>query len=221
MSKLFFPKGTLIEVVGNVASGKTTLAKLLPTLTNLSYQDTDLFEENPFMLPSVKNPKRWVFTEELYFIYLRAKKIPEVNKLLKRKALVLDQGFHMPLYMYTDNRLRQKQMTYDEWRFIHELFNILYSNAPKPQIVIYLEGPIKELERRMNKRGRDGYRAHEKMYTNSYLRRLDIGLKEYIESAKLKKSGCKTLITYNFEKQTFETWGKPQNDLIGILRHLL
>lgn len=220
MSKLIFEKGTLVEVVGNVASGKTTVSKQLPKFTNLTYQDTDLFENNPFMIPSVTNPKRWVFTEELYFYYLRAKKIPDVLKALKKTPLVLDQGFHMPLFMYTDNRLRQKQMTHDEWRFIRNLFAHLTHEAPIPDIVIHLDLPVMELTKRMDKRGREKEREHEKLYTDKYLKQLNKGLVEYVESIKQNKI-TKSVVVYNFKKKSFETTGKPQGQLIDILEPLL
>lgn len=220
MNKLEFPKGTLVEIVGNVASGKTTLSKLLPQFTNLIYQDTDLFENNPFMVPSVVDPKRWVFTEELYFYYLRSKRIPEVLKALNKSPLVLDQGFHMPLFMYTDNRLRQKHMTRHEWEFIHKLFDHLTSEAPTPEIVIYLDVPIPELSRRMDIRGRVKERKHEKLYTDLYLKQLNRGLLDYVESMKTNKK-TKSVIVFNQKKLLFETTGKKQEKLIDILEHLL
>lgn len=220
MGKLIFPSQTLVEVVGNVASGKTTLSKKLPQLTNLSYQDTDLFENNPFLIPSVTDPKRWVFIEELYFYYLRSKKIPEVVKALKKSPLVLDQGFHMPSYMYTDNRLRQKQMTRDEWIFLRELFGHLTKDAPIPDIVIFLDIPTTILSKRMDVRGREKEREHEKLYTDEYLSQLNIGLIEYIETMK-KNKNCKSVIIFNYNKKSFKTVGEPQKELIDILKLLV
>ncbi len=220
MGKILFPQKTVVEVVGNVASGKTTLSKKLPQFSNLTYQDTDLFENNPFMIPSVTDPKRWVFTEELYFYYLRSKKIPEVLSALKKTPLVLDQGFHMPSYMYTDNRLRQNQMTRDEWEFMRELFNHLTHKAPIPQIVIYLDVPVFELSRRMDIRGREKEREHEKLYTNTYLKQLNVGLLEYVEGMKKNKRN-KTVITFDHKSHSFKTFGEPQKELIDILEPLV
>lgn len=220
MGKILFPPKTVVEVVGNVASGKTTLSKKLPRLSNLKYQDTDLFENNPFMIPSVTDPKRWVFTEELYFYYLRSKKIPQVLAALKKSPLVLDQGFHMPSFMYTDNRLRQNQMTRDEWEFMRELFKHLTINAPIPQIVIFLDVPVTELSKRMDVRGREKEREHEKLYTNAYLEQLNVGLLEYVE--RMKKNGKnKSVITFDYKKRSFTTSGKPQKEIIDILELLV
>jgi deoxyadenosine/deoxycytidine kinase len=214
MKKLFFPEGTLLEVVGNVASGKTTLAKKLPKVTNLKYQDTDLFENNPFLIPSVENPKRWVFTEELYFYFLRSKRIPEVVSSLKKNPIILDQGFHMPSYMYTNNRLKQGHMTKEEWNFINGLFEVLTKEAPVPNAIIFLDVPIQELTRRMNGRGRKGKREHEKLYTGEYLKQLNIGLLEYI--SQMKKEG-KSILTYDYKKNEIRAEGKKIPGLEKII----
>ncbi len=214
MKKYLFTKKTLVEVVGNVASGKTTLSRKLPSVTNLKYQDTDLFENNPFMIPSVEDPKRWVFTEELYFYYLRSKKLPEVLKALKKSPLVLDQGFHMPSFMYTNNRLRQGHMTNDEYNFINDLFVALTKDAPIPDIVVFLDVPITELTKRMDKRGRNADREHEKLYTKEYLEQLNQGLLEYIGQM---KNTAKSVIVYSKLKDKIESFGDQNESLEKII----
>jgi deoxyadenosine/deoxycytidine kinase len=220
MPLLNFAPKTLIEIVGNVASGKTTLAKKLPQKTNLTYVDTDLFEDNPFLNPSVEDPKRWSFAEELYFFYLRAKKIPTVLQKLKKQAIVLDQGFHMPFYMYVYNRYRQKHITKIEWDFLHELFSYLYLQAPIPNIVVFLDIPINELLKRMEIRGKKNKREHELLYTKEYIKQLNTGLLGYVERMKQTRK-CKSVIVYNYKNKTFTTFGKEQPKLIDVLKPLL
>lgn len=217
-TKITFQKGTMVEVVGNVASGKTTLSKQLSKVTNLRYQDTDLFENNPFMVPSVEDPKRWVFTEELYFYYLRSKKVPEVIRALKKYPLVLDQGFHMPSFMYTNNRLKQGHMTKDEFNFINDLFEILMKDAPIPDTVIFLDIPVDELSRRMDRRGRIDDREHEKLYTDAYLSQLNIGLLEYIDQM---KKMAKSIIIYNQSKDSINTFGYKNVALENVIYDLI
>jgi len=220
MQKLSFPKKTVIEVIGNVASGKTTLTRKLPKVCNLKYTDIDLFEANPFLELAEKLPNRWVFTSELYFDLLRSKQIPKVLKELSKSPLILDQGFHMPFYMYKENRHRQKNMTDLEWDFTELLHEKLLSSAPVAQIIIFLNIPLDTLITRMNKRGKKGLRKHEKLYTRRYLEQLQIGLEKYVHIMK-KDKRCKTIITYDHTTNSINTFGEGQHKLVAILSSIL
>ena len=217
-NRVRFSDNTLVEVIGNVASGKTTLAKKLPEYTNLAYADIDLFEENPFMVPSVEDPTRWVFTEEVYFDFLRSKQIPKVLEELKHTPLVLDQGFHMPFYMYTINRYKQKHMTEKEWEFAQKLHSHLLEGAPVASTAVFLDVPVDVLLQRMNARGRKDEREHEKLYTREYLTQLEVGLREYV---KTYIDANKMVITYNQHENSFTSYGNPHNEFVDLLRSLI
>lgn len=111
-------------------------------------------------------------------------------------------------------------MTRDEWEFMRELFNHLTHTAPIPHIVIFLDVPVPELSKRMDIRGREKEREHEKLYTNAYLEQLNVGLLEYVEGMK-KNENNKSVITFDYKTRSFKTSGKPQKELIGILELLV
>lgn len=109
-------------------------------------------------------------------------------------------------------------MSKEEFDFINDLFSILTKNAPIPDIVIFLDVPTKELSRRMDKRGRIADREHEKLYTNEYLKQLNIGLLEYVE--KMKQAG-KTVIVYNQSKNTIASFGVVSVKLEKLILKLI
>lgn len=213
MSIAVFKPGTLIEVIGNVASGKTTFAKKLAELSNLKDVDVDLFWKNPFMELCAKDPERWSFAQELNFIYNRYTQIKPVKERLKNEALVLDHGFHVQFYMYSKNRLRQGTVTQAEWDFLETMQNHFMENAPEPQITLHLQEPVEELTRRMDLRGR----PFEKHYQDEYLPQLQVGIDEYLDHI-IEENRRETIITYSASQQKLETRGKEQPELNKLLK---
>lgn len=172
---IFFPKGTIIEVIGIVASGKTTLAKRMSRASNLHYVDVDLYVQNPFLSFSLSRPEKYAFLTNLHFSFERSKKIKKIRTLLKNEPAVIDQGFDMGFHIYTKNHYIQKWIPYLEYQFLTELHNFFMKDAPKIHTTICLNPPVDRIYERIRKRGRD----FEKLYSKKSLSQLKERLEEY------------------------------------------
>lgn len=174
MARQFFH----LNIIGSIASGKTTAAKILSQSLKAYLVDADLFEENPFLELFVKDMPRWAFASELYFTRLRLQKVKEIENKIKRQHVMVDAGLLMSTYIYCRNHLIQGTMTAAEWQFYLDLVNDLKTKAMDPHLVIYLKTSPRTQLQRIKARGRD----FETAYTFKYLAQLTDRLEELIES---------------------------------------
>lgn len=172
---MLFPANYNIEILGNIAAGKSTLSRSIAKISSFAYVDCEVYSKNPFLPLATKSPKRWAFTTELNFSYERAKKIPHVLKLMQSEALVLDSGFDMGHFVYAKASHLIKDLTDDEWKFLTELHQKLIIHAPQIHASIFIDVPIDILIKRMWDRGR----AHEQNYSKKYLEDAQERIEEY------------------------------------------
>ncbi len=167
-----------LTVIGSIASGKTTAAKILSQSLQGHLVDADLFEENPFLPLYVKDMPRWAFASELYFTRLRLKKLQEINKLVNLQPVIVDAGLIMSTHVYCKNHLIQGTMTAAEWQFYLDLVDDLKTKVINPDLVVYLKASPQTQISRIKSRGRQ----FEQAYTLKYLAQLTDRLEELIES---------------------------------------
>jgi len=167
-----------ITIIGSIASGKTTAAKILAQALKAHLVDADLFEENPFLELYVKDMPRWAFASELYFTRLRLQKVKEVLDKSKDHSVIVDAGLLMSTYVYCKNHLIQGTMTAAEWQFYLTLINDLKTKIKDPDLIIYLKTSPETQLKRIKNRGRD----FEAAYKFKYLAQLTDRLEELIES---------------------------------------
>ena len=205
-------KSKIIEVIGIVASGKTTLSKKLATLLQMEYVDIDLYLDNPILTSVSSNRERFSFVTGLHFSYERSKKIQDVQKLMKKRSVILDQGFDMGLYTYSANAFQQKLMTKEEYEFLVTLHKDFMKDSPIIDTTIILDPSIESIFSRIKNRGRE----HEKQYSAQYIRGLMAEFHKYINVLQSGRSR-KTVIICSSNKEIY-TIGKKQEKLVTILK---
>ena len=170
------PKNLLIEIIGNVAAGKTTLAKKLAPKMKAKYLDIDLFVKNPFLPLSAHDRSRWIFTSHLFFSFDRSRQINRVKKQLQKTPVILDQGFQMGFFVYTRNAYQQKYMTAAEYKLLSAIHHSLMQPIPLPDLTIILLPTFRQIKNRIIQRNRD----YEKKYSDDYVQGLNQQLEKYV-----------------------------------------
>lgn len=151
-----------IVVEGPIGVGKTTLAQRLAR----SF-DTELLleqaEDNPFLGRFYRNPRAAALQTQLFFLFQRAGQVQELRQAdLFRPVRVAD------FLMEKDRLFARLTLDDDEYRLYEQVYEHLTIDAPRPDLVIYLQAPLEVLMARIAKRARD----YESAIDSSYLERL-------------------------------------------------
>jgi len=136
-----------IAIEGAIGVGKTTLAKRLATTFNY---DTLLeeAEKNPFLERFYQDRARHALPTQLFFLFQRAQQIQSLRQDdLFQPVRVAD------FLIEKDPLFAQVTLDDDELDIYQQVYKQLIIDAPKPDLVIYLQAPIDTLLRRIKQRG--------------------------------------------------------------------
>lgn len=153
-------KYNYIAIEGNIGAGKTTLANMLCKTFSARVLHEE-FEENPFLAKFYEDSERYGFQVELSFLADRYKQLSktEAGPDLFQERVIADFALFKSLVF------AQHNLTGDEYSLFNNLFQIMFTNLPKPELVIYLHLNIEKLFRNIANRGR----RYEKTINSEYL----------------------------------------------------
>jgi len=136
-----------IAVEGPIGVGKTTLAKRLARSFNY---DTLLeqAEDNPFLERFYQDRKAGALPTQLYFLFQRAKQIQEI-----RQGDMFQQVRVADFLIEKDQLFAQVTLDDEELKLYQMVYQQLTIDAPRPDLVIYLQAPTDVLLERVQRRG--------------------------------------------------------------------
>ncbi len=160
MSTVTLPRYIAIE--GPIGVGKTSLARRIAA----DFEGELLLEgaeENPFLERFYKNPRHAALPTQLFFLFQRAQQMQS----LRQNDLFAP--VHVADFLLEKDRLfAQLNLDDDELRLYEQVYASLTPDAPRPDLVIYLQAPVEVLLERVQRRGR----AAERFIESNYLQRL-------------------------------------------------
>ena len=162
-----------IAIEGNIGAGKTTLCHRLTAQFDCRLV-LEQFTDNPFLPFFYRQPERYAFPVELFFMAERHKQLQEhfAQPDLFRTFTVADYFFVKTL-LFAKNNLGE-----EEFRLFQQLFKVLNATFPKPDLLIYLHRPVEILLRQIHKRGRD----IERNISPAYLEDIQNAYLEYLKT---------------------------------------
>jgi len=161
-----------LVIEGNIGAGKTTLASMLAKDLDAKLI-LEQFADNPFLPRFYENPERYSFPLELSFLAERYKQLNiDIRTGSLFQSLTIADYFFMKSLIFAQNTL-----TGDELQLYKQIFSIIYSTLPKPNLYVYLHLPTEKLLANIRKRGRD----YEQTISADYLTNLTQGYFDFFK----------------------------------------
>ncbi|MEP1469695.1 MAG: deoxynucleoside kinase [Halieaceae bacterium] len=136
-----------IAVEGPIGVGKTTLTKRLAASFNYQTLLEDA-EENPFLEKFYRNRKQGALAAQLFFLFQRAQKIQDL-----RQADIFEPVRVSDFLIEKDPLFARINLDSDEFQLYEKVYHQLTIDAPKPDLVIYLQASTDVLLSRIESRG--------------------------------------------------------------------
>ena len=167
-----------IAVEGLIGAGKTTLCK---RLTERFQGRTVLeeFEDNPFLPKFYEDQQRYAFSVELSFLAQRYHQLKKVGeRSLFEPVTVADYSIGKSLVF------ARVTLPPDEFALFRDLYDIMYSGLPRPDLLVYLHLPMERVRERIRMRGR----SYEQSITADYLARLQDGYLDHLQKSSAQRT---------------------------------
>ena len=151
-----------IAIEGTIGAGKTTLATRISNDFNgkLVLEEFE-GDKNPFLPKFYKEPEKYSFQLEMTFLALRYQQLKD-----KLGALDLFHDFIISDYYVAKSLIfSRNNLQEDEYQLFSRFFNIIFSDMPKPELLVYLYCDVDRLQANIHKRGR----SYEQEIGDEYL----------------------------------------------------
>ena len=163
-----------VAIEGTMGAGKTTLSTRISRELNgkLILEEFEP-DKNPFLAKFYKEPDKYAFQVEMTFLALRYQQLKDkfINLDLFHDFIISDYYVAKSLIFSREN------LQPDEYDLFSRFFNIIFSNIPKPELMVYLYLDVEHLQRNIHKRGRE----YEQQIDDSYLEHLQQGYFDFIK----------------------------------------
>jgi len=149
-----FPKKALISIAGTVGIGKTTFATALASQIgyDISFEKVD---GNPYLDDFYHDFKRWAFHLQIYFLAERFKEHKRIQ--MAPIGFVQDRSIYEDTDIFALMHYEKGNMSKTDYETYKSLFEamVLTPYFHKPDVLIYLDGSLDKIIKRIQERGRD------------------------------------------------------------------
>jgi len=151
-----------LAVEGVIGVGKTSLVRILANRLNgrLLLEQHD---ENPFLEDFYRDPGRYAFQTQLFFLLSRHRQMQELKQ---------QDVFHQQTvadYIFAKDKIFAYLNLVDrELQLYERIYSALEQDMPKPDLVVYLQSSVPRLMQNIRHRGRH----YERLITEEYIRSL-------------------------------------------------
>ena len=165
---------TYIAIEGLIGAGKTTLAKRLAQEWG-GRLVLEEFDENPFLPKFYEDPSRYGFSVELSFLAQRYHQLKRTTEQdLFSACTVADYSIGKSV-VFANVTLQA-----DEYVLFRDLYAIMYSDLPSPELIVYLYLDLDRVQARIRSRGR----SYEQSIHNEYLVQLQERYLDHLQKLK-------------------------------------
>ncbi|MET3700097.1 deoxyguanosine kinase [Bacillus oleivorans] len=161
-----------ITVEGPIGVGKTSLAKAISE--HFSHQLLkEIVDENPFLGKFYENIEEWSFQTEMFFLCNRYKQLEDIKTRYLNHQIPVVADYHI----FKNMIFAMRTLKPEQFQKYEKIYQILTSDMPSPNVVIYLHASLDTLLSRIQVRGRD----IEKNISPLYLEQLSIDYEKFMD----------------------------------------
>lgn len=141
-------KAYMITIEGPIGVGKTSLARLISKRLDARLV-VEEFEENPFLSDFYRDPERFAFQTQLWFLLSRYRQQQELQQLDLFSPLLVTDYMFMKDRLFASLTLSDKEMTlYDR------VASLLERDVANPDLIVYLQSDTDRLMANVKRRSR-------------------------------------------------------------------
>ncbi len=169
-------KTASIAIAGTVGVGKSTLANKLGELLEFKVMHENV-ASNPYLDKYYNDFSTWAFHLQIFFL---AERFKDQKKMFSYGGgFIMDRSIYEDIEIFAKMNYENETMSAEDWNTYKSLFEAMVISPyfEKPDIIIYLEGNIENVVKRINERGRD----MEIKTDINYWRELDRRYKQWID----------------------------------------
>jgi deoxyguanosine kinase len=193
-----------IAIEGNIGAGKTTLAELLSAKLG-SHLLLEQFADNPFLPDFYRDRERYAFPLEMAFMAERYRQISETNVFNDLFGTPVIADFHpLKSKLFAGQNLPEK-----EFNLYRTFFDSLFKWLPKPDLLIYLDLPVKSAQENIRRRGR----SYEQSIPDEYLYDLQTAYQSFIHQVDIP------VLFIDKREVDFVGEGEALENLVDALKH--
>jgi len=166
-----------LVIEGNIGAGKTSLVNLLSE----KYKGKKVlegFNDNPFLPKFYEQPERYAFAVEMSFL---SDRYHQLNNELRQQSL-FNQNTFSDYSLSKSLIFARANLEKDEFDLFNKMYQIMMSNLPKPDLIVYLHRDVEELQKNILKRGRD----YEKNIPDDYLEKIQDSYIQFLKQQEIK-----------------------------------
>jgi deoxyadenosine/deoxycytidine kinase len=155
-----------IAVAGNIGAGKSELVSFLCRRYGLK-PFFEPNETNPYLADFYKDMKTWSFHSQVYFLTHKMRLHREL--MAEPGTVVQDRTIYEDAEIFAENLYRSGMLSERDHRTYRELYETAIQTLAPPDLMIFLNAPVRTLKKRIERRGR----AMEREIPTEYLSRLN------------------------------------------------
>ena len=165
----------MILLAGNIGTGKTSLTERLAA--RLGWQAAfESVVDNPYLAEFYNDMRAWSFHLQIFFLGHRAAQYLELANA--PQSAILDRSIYEDAHIFSRALHHMGNINERDYFSYRRVFDLVVTNLPPPDLLIYLKAPVTELMARIHRRGR----SIEGGITSEYLTLLESFYNEWMQS---------------------------------------
>lgn len=165
----------MVVVAGNIGAGKTSLTERLGERLGwiTAYESV---ADNPYLPDFYTDMRSWSFHLQVFFLGHRAHQYLELAA--KPQSAILDRSIYEDAHIFARALHHMSNLNERDYFSYRRVFDLIVSQLPPPDLLIYLKAPVEVLMERIRRRAR----SIEGGIDIEYLRLLDSFYEEWMQS---------------------------------------